>query len=177
MKTVYSLITALALIVTLQSCGGKKDEQVAVEAPAGMITLDLSKYGKPFTIFVPDSTFGKMEVIEQTWGALEIRIGKDFQLSITEDPGDVELRKTDIKGDEVNKFKSFIVEEPTTIMWESEITKPEFHFYSIQKLGNSTYVFEDIKSAEAEPFSKENIQKMLDAAKGLKEVKKAESAS
>lgn len=176
MKAFYSLITAFALIVTLQSCGGKKDEQVAVEAPAGMITLDLSKYGKPFTIFVPDSTMGKMEIVEQTWGALEIRIGKNFQLSITEDPGDVELRKADIKSDEVNKFKSFVVEEPTTIMWESEITKQEFHFYSIQKLGNSTYVFEDIKSTEAEPFSKESIQKMLDSAKGLKEAKKAEAS-
>ena len=175
MKTFYSLITALALVVTLQSCGGKKEEQATVEAPAGMITLDLSKYGKPFTIFVPDSTLGKMEIVEQSWGALEIKIGKSFQLSITEDPGDLELRKKDIQGDEVNKFKSFSVEEPTTIMWESEITKPEFHFYSIQKIGNSTYVFEDIKSAEAEPFSKENIQKMLDSAKGLKEVKKAEA--
>ncbi len=177
MKALYSLITALALVVTLQSCGGKKEEQVAVEAPAGMITLDLSKYGKPFAIFVPDSTMGKMEIVEQTWGALEIRIGKNFQLSITEDPGDIELRKSDIKADEVNKFKSFVVEEPTTIMWESEITKPEFHFYSIQKLGNSTYVFEDIKSSESEPFSKESTQKMLDSAKGLKEMKKAESAS
>jgi len=110
--------------------------------------------------------------MEQPWGALEIRIGKNLQLSINEDPGDIELRKSDVKSDEVNKFKSFIVEEPTTIMWESEITKPEFHFYSIQKLGNSTYVFEDIKSSEAEPFSKESVQKMLDAAKGLKEVKK-----
>ena len=175
MKTFYSLITALALVVTLQSCGGKKDDQPEVEAPAGMITLDLSKYGKPFTIFVPDSTTGKMQIIEQTWGALEIRIGNNFQLSITEDPGDIELLKTDIKGDEVNRFKSFIVEEAGTIMWESEITKPEFHFYSIQKLGNSTYVFTDVKSAEAEPFSKEAIQKMLDSAKGLKEVKKAEA--
>jgi hypothetical protein len=76
----------------------------------------------------------------------------------------------------VNKFKAFVVEEPNTIMWESEITKPEFHFYTIQKLGNSTYVFEDIKSSEAEPFSKENIQKMLDSAKNMKEVKKAEAA-
>jgi hypothetical protein len=172
MKTFYSLITVLALAVTMQSCGGKKDDQQAVEAPAGMITLDLSKYGKPFTIFVPDSTLGKLEITEQTWGALEIRVGKNFQMSITEDPGDIELRKTDIKGDEVNRFKSFVVEEPTTIMWESEITKPEFHFYSVQKLGNSTYVFEDIKSSEAEPFSKESVQKMLDSAKGLKEVKK-----
>lgn len=176
MKAIYTLITALALVVALPGCGGKKDEQTKVEAPAGMMTLDLSKYGKPFTIFVPDSTVGKMEITEQSWGALEIRVGKNFQLSITEDPGDIELRKSDIKADEVNKFKAFVVEEPNTIMWESEITKPEFHFYTIQKLGNSTYVFEDIKSTEAEPFSKEAIQKMLDSAKNMKEVKKAEAA-
>ena len=46
MKTLYSLILALVFVATLQSCGGKKEEQAAVEAPAGMITLDLSKYGK-----------------------------------------------------------------------------------------------------------------------------------
>src|SRR5688572_29562406 len=110
MKTLYSLIAVLALVVTMQSCGGKKEEQTKVEAPAGMMTLDLSKYGKPFTIFVPDSTFGKLEITEQSWGALEIRVGKNFQLSITEDPGDLELRKSDVKADEVNKFKSFVVE-------------------------------------------------------------------
>lgn len=172
MKKLLSIISAIAIIASVQSCGDKKEEPAAVVAPAGMITLDLSKYGKPFTIFVPDTTNSKMEIMEQTWGALEIKIGKDFQLSITEDPGDMELRKTDIQGDEVNKFKSFVVDEPTTIMWESEITKPEFHFYSIQKLGNSTYVYEDIKSTEGEPLSKEAVQKMVDAAKSMKEVVK-----
>lgn len=171
MKKVVSILTALVLVTALQSCGGKKEEAQVV-APAGMITLDLSKYGKPFTIFVPDSTLGKLQITEQSWGALEIRSGKNFQISITEDPGDIELKKSDVKGDEVNKFKSFIVEEPTTIMWESEITKPEFHFYTIQKLGTSTYVFEDIKATDHEPFSKETIQKMLDSARGLKEKKK-----
>jgi hypothetical protein len=172
MKTLVSFIFALALVVALPGCGGKKEEQQNVEAPAGMTTLDLSKYGKPFSIFVPDSTVGKLEITEQSWGALEIRAGKNFQISITEDPGDIELRKSDIKGDEVNKFKQFHVEDPTTIMWESEITKPEFHFYTIQKVGTATYVFEDIKSTDSEPFSKAAIEKMLESAKGLKEIKK-----
>ncbi len=171
MKKILSLITIAAVCVTLNSCGNKQEDQ-KVEAPAGMITLDLSKYGKPFTIFTPDSSAGKLTIVEQSWGALEIKAGKTFQISITEDPGDIELRKTDVKGDEVNKFKNFLVEEPNTLMWESEITKPEFHFYTIQKIGNSTYVFEDIKSPDTEPFSKEEAQKMLDSAKGIKEVKK-----
>lgn len=177
MKKLLSLISALMVVLSIQSCGEKKKEEPAVVAPAGMVVLDLSRFGKPFTIFVPDTTVSKMEIAEQTWGALEIRIGKDFQISITEDPGDIELRKSDIKGDEINKFKSFIVEEPATIMWESEITKPEFHFYSVQKIGNSTYVFEDIKSTEAEPLSRESVQKMLDAAKSMKEVKKEAAAA
>lgn len=171
MKKIVSLLAIAVVLLTLNSCGGKNEDQ-AVEAPAGMIVLDLSKYGKPFTIFTPDSSTGKLSIVEQSWGALEIKAGKSFQISITEDPGDVELRKTDVKGDEVNKFKSFLVEEPNTLMWESEITKPEFHFYTIQKIGNSTYVFEDIKSPDSEPFTKEEAQKMLDAAKGIKEVKK-----
>jgi hypothetical protein len=176
MKKLLVIISAITLFTSLQSCGGKKEEPAKVEAPAGMIVMDLSKYGKPFTIFVPDSSAGKIEIVEQTWGALEIKSGKNFQLSITEDPGDMELRKKDIQGDEINKFKSFIVDEPTTIMWESEITKPEFHFYTIQKIGNATYVFEDIKSSDAEPFGKEAAQRMLDAAKGIKEVAKKPAA-
>lgn len=177
MKKLIALMAAGLLVIGIQSCGEKKKEETKVEAPAGMVVLDLSKYGKPFTIFVPDSTTAKMEIMEQTWGALEIKIGKDFMISITEDPGDLELRKSDIKGDEINRFKSFIVDEPTSIMWESEITKPEFHFYCIQKLGNSTYVFEDIKTTDGEPFSKEAVQKMLDAAKSMKEVKKEAPAA
>lgn len=177
MKKLITLISALMIVISVQSCGEKKKEEPAVVAPAGMSVLDLSRFGKPFTIFVPDTVASKMEITEQTWGALEIRIGKDFQISITEDPGDIELRKSDIKSDEINKFKSFIVEEQGTIMWESEITKPEFHFYSIQKLGNSTYVFEDIKTTDAEPFGREIIQKMLDASKSIKEAKKVTPAA
>jgi len=174
MKSVLTIIAAFLVLTTLNSCGGKKEE-AKVEAPAGMIAVDLSKYGKPFTIFTPDTTNVKLVITEQSWGALEIKAGKNFQVSITEDPGDIELRKSDVKGDEVNKFKSFIIEEPNTIMWESEITKPEFHFYTIQKIGNATYVFEDIKSTDGEPFSKDAAQRMLDSAKGIKEVKKPEA--
>ena len=174
------LLTGLAFI-TLSfatiSCGDKAPKQEPIVAPQGMNVLDLSKFGKPFAIFVPDTNNAKLEIVEQSWGALEIKVGSSFALSISEEEADFGLRKADIKADEINKFKSFIVDEPTTIMWESEITKPEFHFITIQKIGTSSYTFEDIKSTEAEPFGKEIIQKMLDAAKGIKEVKKEASTS
>jgi len=140
-----------------------------------MVALDLSKFGKQFSIFVPDTTITKLEVIEQSWGALEIKVGKGFHLSITEDPGDIELRKSDIKSNDVNIFKSYVIEEALTIMWESAITKPEFHFYTIKKIGNNTYVFEDVVPADGEPLSKDAIQKMYDSAKNIIEKQKAEA--
>jgi hypothetical protein len=166
MKKIITLLSAVTLSLAIVSCGGKGSKQ-NIEAPAGMVALDLSKFGKQFSVFVPDTTVEKLQVVEQSWGALEIKVGKGFHLSITEDPGDIELKKSDIKSNDVNVFKSFIIEEPLTIMWESEITKPEYHFYSIQKIGKNTYVFEDVVSANGEPLSKEAIQKMLDSAKTI----------
>ncbi|MBA4239745.1 MAG: hypothetical protein C0448_03395 [Sphingobacteriaceae bacterium] len=174
MKKLFTILSVIALSIAVSSCGGKETQE-NVEAPAGMVALDLSKFGKQFSIFVPDTTAAKLEVIEQSWGALEIKVGKGFHLSITEDPGDMELRKSDIKSNDVNIFKSFVIDEPLTIMWESAITKPEFHFYSIQKIGNNTYVFEDVVPADGEPLSKDAIQKMLDSAKKIIEKQKAEA--
>ncbi len=174
MKKLFTILSVIALSIVVSSCGGKETQE-NVEAPAGMVALDLSKFGKQFSIFVPDTTAAKLEVIEQSWGALEIKVGKGFHLSITEDPGDMELRKSDIKSNDVNIFKSFVIDEPLTIMWESAITKPEFHFYSIQKIGNNTYVFEDVVPADGEPLSKDAIQKMLDSAKKIIEKQKAEA--
>ena len=174
MKKLFTILSVIALSIAISSCGGKETQE-NVEAPAGMVALDLSKFGKQFSVFVPDTTAARLEVIEQSWGALEIKVGKGFHLSITEDPGDMELRKSDIKSNDVNIFKSFVIDEPLTIMWESAITKPEFHFYSIQKIGNNTYVFEDVVPSDGEPLSKDAIQKMLDSAKKIIEKQKADA--
>ncbi|MDI9339063.1 MAG: hypothetical protein QM534_00725 [Sediminibacterium sp.] len=165
-------VIAFVYMLVLLGCGEKTPKQEAITAPQGMNVLDLSKYGKPFAIFVPDTNNAKLNITEQSWGALEIKVGNSYAISISEEEADFGLRKADIKADEVNRFKSFIVEEPATLMWESEITQPEFHFISVQKIGNTAYTFEDIKSTDAEPFGKENIQKMLDAARSIKEIKK-----
>ena len=163
-KTLITLLTA-ALLTALVSCGGKKQEEIV--APEGMHTLNLSRFGKPFAIFVPDTVANKMEITEQSNGSLTLKVGKNFAISINEQAGDIAMRKEDIKGDEVNKFKSYITDEPNAIMWESEITKPEYHFYTIQKIGTSNYVFEDVVPMDGEPFSKENTQKMYDSAKTI----------
>ena len=175
MKKIICLFSAALILASVSSCGDKKKEEPIV-APQGMIVLDLSKYGKPFVIFVPDTTSAKLVVNEQQSGALDISVGKSFALSINETAADLELKKKDIKEDEVNRFKSFVVEEPNGILWESEITAPEYHFLINMKIGTADYSFEEIKSTESEPFGKEAVQKMYDSAKNIKEVKKEEKA-
>lgn len=169
-KTLIHLFSAV-IITSVISCGSKKTGEEIV-APQGMHTLNLSRYGKSFAIFVPDTVANKLQVIEQSNGALDIKVGKNFAISINEQATDMEMRKRDIKEDEVNKLKNFITEDPTAIMWESEIVQPEFHFIINHKIGDAEYSFEDVRDTESNPFGREAVQKMFDSAKNIKEIKK-----
>ena len=99
-------------------------------------------------------------------------MGNNFAISIFEQAADIELKKTDIKGDEINKWKNFLTEEPNAIIWESEITQPEYHFLINQKIGTADYSFEDVKDPDTNPFGREAIQKMYTSCKDIKEIKK-----
>jgi predicted small lipoprotein YifL len=160
-----SLFTA-ATLMTLVSCGSKGPE--AIVAPEGMHTLDLNRFGKPFAIFVPDTIAHKLEISEQSNGALDIRVGKIFAISIYEQAADLSLRRQDIAEDEVNRFRSYLVEEPGAILWESEIVQPEYHFLLNQKIGQAEYSFEDLRDPEGPTFGKDAIQKMFDSARNIK---------
>ncbi len=176
MKKLLSIALACGLLINLTSCKTANKEEAKV--PDGMMALDLSKFGKSFIIFIPDSTKGKVEVTEQSWGALEIKVGQDFQISIKEGDEDLAFKKTDLQGDEINKVKQFHVDEPTTLLWESVIGEgtPEFHFISVQKVGNAAYTFEDIKSTDNKPFTKAAVDKMLESVKGITPTKKEENS-
>jgi len=156
----------------LFNCSNK--EQKSSFSHEGMKSLDLSKYGKPFSIFVPDTISSKLSIEEKVNGALEIRVGNHFGISINEQAGDIELKKQDIKEDEVNKLKTFIVENPNAIMWQSAITNDEYHFLINQKIGTAEYSFEDILSAESKNFSKDAVQKMFDSCNNIEAQNKAE---
>lgn len=163
MKKIFLLLAAPAVLF-FASCGGSKTEETATTMP-GMMETTINVNGNQLMIMVPDSTKGKLEIVEQSWGATEIKVGKEFQISITEGDGDIALTKSDIAGNDVNKFKRFIKDEPTLLFWESEITTPECHFYTIVKPGTVSYVVEDIKG---EVFNEKSAQTMIDAAKTLK---------
>lgn len=177
MKKIISLFSAALVAGLLVSCGGSKTEEPIV-APAGMIALDLNNYGKSFVLFIPDTTTSKLTVNESQSGALEVRVGTTFGISINEQAGNIEMKKKDVKEDEVYKFKAFIKEEPTAILWESDfMDKSVTHFMVNMKIGEADYCFEDIISTEAEPFSKDAVQKMFDSAKSIREKKKEQPST
>ena len=157
------LLLVVPSILFLASCGGKKEDTAA--SMPGMMEVNLKINGNALSIMVPDSTKGKMEMTEQSWGATEIKVGTDFQISIEEGDGDIALTKSDIAGNDVNKFKRFIKDEPTLLFWESEITAPECHFYTIVKPGAVSYVIKDIAG---DMFNEKSVQTMVDASKTLK---------
>lgn len=163
MKKILLLLVAPVILVTA-SCGDSKTEDTAVSIP-GMMEVQLKVNGNALSIMVPDSTKGKLEMVEQSWGATEIKVGKDFQISIEEGEGDVALMKSDIAGNDVNKFKRYVKDEPTMLFWESEITAPEFHFYSVVKPGTVSYIVKDIAG---EMFGEKATETMVEAAKTLK---------
>ncbi|MBL7889698.1 MAG: hypothetical protein JNL24_09100 [Bacteroidia bacterium] len=163
MKKLLLLLAAPAVLF-FASCGGSKEEETAASIP-GMMETSITINGNQLSIMVPDSTKGKLEIVEQSWGATEIKVGKEFQISIEEGEGDVALMKSDIAGNDVNKFKRYINDEPTLLFWESEITQPEFHFYTVVKQGAVSYIIQNIKE---EMFSEKAAQTMVDAAKTLK---------
>ncbi|MBN8703012.1 MAG: hypothetical protein J0M08_08100 [Bacteroidetes bacterium] len=170
MRTNFLLLIACVLFIA--SCGNESKENANV--PAGMTQVDLTKYGLDATINIPDSTNGTAEIVQQSWGATEIKIGQGFQLSIIEDAGDISLAKSDVAGNDVNKLKKYLIDEPTTILYESSIieNQSEYHLYAIIKTGEKSFVVEDIKG---DAFSEKEIRTMLESAKSI--TAKTKSAS
>jgi hypothetical protein len=175
MKSFLKITLATGLVAVMASCGGKKTETENLVAPQGTRYFDISKTGMNAYVLIPDSSAGVLDTVMQSSGEYLVKVGKDFQISVVETSGDINQRKADIASDDVNKLKKYIVDDATTLMWESGIGDlSEFHFYYIAKLGNRTYVFEDIKG---EPFSQQAVQKMLDVCKQAKEKKVVEKQS
>jgi hypothetical protein len=173
MKKISSFF-AVIVTLTFAACGPKDDGSGNSGVPQGMMALDLSQYGYNVSINVPDSSVGPLEVVQQSWGAVEIKVGKAFQVSVKDGQGDIPLKKSDIAGNDVNKFKRYVVDEPNALLWESQIMEPEFHFYAVVKAGDASYEVEDIAG---EIFSEAAATKMLESAKAMKAVEKKKENS
>jgi hypothetical protein len=162
---------SIIFLFALSSCSNSENKTEALVAPAGMQYVDISASGMNLNILVPDSNLGALDTIQTSFGSYHIKRGKDFQISITEDGGTTASKKEDNKNADLLQVKQYLIDEPNTLMWECGIADiSEFHFFHISKIGNRTFVFENLKD---ESFSKEAIQKMLDACKNAKAIEKS----
>jgi hypothetical protein len=171
----FFLFVASISVLALSSCGnGKKEDNANAGVPQGMVAADLSTQGLAALVNVPDSTVGPLEIIPNAQGGADVKVGKNFQMTIIEGPGNLEMKKKDITSDEVRKFVKYLVEDPNAIVWEWQMEggEPEYHFYTIVKSGNKSYEVFDVVG---EVFSEKAAMQMLDAAKSVrpKETKKS----
>jgi hypothetical protein len=177
MKKFFLFIAGVSAIA-LASCGnGKKSDNANGVAPQGMIIADLSTQGIAALVTIPDSTTGPLEIIpSNTPAGTDVKVGKNFQMTVIEGIGNMEMRKKDITSDEVHKFVKYVVEDPNSIVWEWQMEggEPEYHFYTIVKSGNKSYEVFDVAG---EVFSEKAATQMLDAAKSVrpKETKKKDA--
>ena len=166
MKKILLLLATPALLFFL-GCGGSKTEESA--PMPGMMGVSFKINGNDISVMVPDSTKGKMELVEQSWGATEIKVGTDFQISIEEGDGDIELIKSDIAGNEVFKLQRYVADEASLLFWEeknADLPSARFHFYTIVKAGAANYIIKDIESGES--YNESSVKTMIEAAKTLK---------
>ncbi len=152
MKKILLLALSISLL-SLAGCGNKKnDDNANAGVPQGMMAADLSAKGLQALVNVPDSTVAPLEIIANAQGGADVKVGKNFQMTIMEGPGDIAMKKNDITHDDIRKFVKYIVEEPNHLVWEWQIEgmEPEFHFYAIVKDGEKSF---EVRDVEGEIFS------------------------
>ena len=161
------ILFAAPVILFIASCGGPKVEEEVILP--GMMKVEFSVAGDVLSMIIPDSTKGKLDIVEQSWGATEIKIGSHFQISVEQLEGDVPLVKSDIDGDDVFELQQYIIDKPSIIFWEAKIPimpSSNFHFYSVSQVANKSYIMKDIECGLA--YTEAEVQTMVDASKTLK---------
>ncbi len=174
MKKVFLFALSISLL-SLAGCGNTKTDEAA-GVPKGMVAADMSSQGLMALINAPDSTVAPLLISPNAQGGADVKVGKNFQVTVIEGPGDIAMKKNDITHDDVRKFVKYVVEEPNALVWEWQIEgmEPEFHFYAVVKDGNKSF---EVRDVEGEIFSEKAATQMLEAAKSVraKAAVKAES--
>lgn len=182
MKQITYLL-ALSISLSFFSCGGNNEEnnteqkeEVKVNSLRGYEELDLNQWGFQMSIMVPNAEEnGAAEVTLTERGALEIVVGQSFGLEIMYGEGDLELLKMDLKEDLV--FTSEIVkEDENSLVYKQDIpdsgVKTQNHFFYRAQIGTDIYEVRDLIDGN---YGLGMIEKMLDAAKTIKEKKTSQT--
>ncbi|MDA7744873.1 hypothetical protein N8911_02115 [bacterium] len=179
----YLNFLAIALIVSLSSCGGGSSEDAnsedqvdstASEAAAspqrGMVEVDLNEFYVNATIMVPDESRGEQNIAMNDFGETRIQVGTIYDVIIAEQiEGDlntfIQALSEDItysnevieQGDDFVLYKSSIV--------DSHID-PEFHFFAIKTADGIVYEIHDYN--EEGGYAESVARLMLESVNNMK---------
>lgn len=168
------VISSLCCLTSCNNEGGQDKEEtvVAGEEPKneylkGMIMVSLKKYGLPLWITVPDTLSAHLEIIQRDWGQVDIKSGKNYQISIAEG-GDLGLKKSDIQEDLLFTDSRIHVEEAEGIVYsqgikDDEYFKPINHFYAVKNINGVDYEFKDVEGDHK--YTEKVVIKMFEASK------------
>ena len=189
----YKKITLLALclgLISLNSCKhGETNDDNDTPVPDGMVRLDMSKAGINATIDVPDTTKKIWGVDAQSSGSVHVYVGKSFHILVNVSGETIAMKKNDINGDDLNKPKTWVVNDSNTLLYSTQKdtnafanAKEEFHFYSIIRKDGHSFYAEDMQqdaNGNVFTFGKQEAQTMLTSAKSITPTKqkKADNAS
>lgn len=163
-------------ISALIACGGggepaAESEENGTEATETMsgAETDLTEYGMPFSIVVPDAGSGQVEIKANDWGGVEIVKGEGYMMSIAYGEGDIDMLKFDMGEDLV--YSSEIIEEGENfVFYKREIPEsgmaPEYHFMVVYMMDGEAIELTNMKDVI---FGEEAARKMLNSAKTFKE--------
>lgn len=143
------------------SSDSDKEAEPSEEAMALTQSMDLSEYGLPFTIMVPEGS----EYRDGKWDK-SIQAGPRFEILISTDMNTVAEQKEFWKNNDANKLKQFIIDEPNGILAETEVMgKTEYHFYYTVEIDGGLYCFENAKGLS---YTKAEAMAMYNACKSVK---------
>jgi hypothetical protein len=134
MCLVFSLFVAAAVLAA--SAAGP-------QAGPKLVPLDLSKASASFPVIMqaPEGA-----TAADDFGNIMVKKGANFQVEVSSSPKDIESLKKEIKANTLNKLKSFLVDTPAALLYESTVMgKSEFHFAANVKAGGAAFGAEDTK--------------------------------
>lgn len=164
------------VVSALMACGGGDGqtgeeaggENAATEESIEGVATDLTEYGMPYSITLPEGGSGELTITATDWGGVEINKGDNFRMSIAYGEGDLDLLKFDLEEDLV--YKAEIIEEADNyVVYKREIPDSgmdaEYHFMYVVPAGDEAI---EITNSKDVTHNEEAIRKMLASAKSFK---------
>lgn len=158
MKQFHSVLLCAALIF-LAAAGCSPSQQSVQSPPEGTVFVDLRPFGKPILIPVPDTSTSRLSITENPDGSLTIVSGKGFGINVYDGYSNMDIKRSDIESDEVNRLGRFLKNDSTALFWESAITDPEYHFVINRFVHAGEYSFAD---AQPGTYSESEVARMMD---------------